>query len=323
VVFNADPNSPWHIYFAGYDDEGSGTSSTAPVMAGILGVFFAASNSDAAPRNGYFGQGFNYFLYRSPSASVKTINHGSNITVDRDPITNEVNPFGLFQQENNTYYAVFEPSYSFCGGKGVVTGQTLLVYLNTIVCVGHGTQILLNDGHTCPIQEISRGIWIVGHNGHRYRVAEVNRQVVAPQAIIDLIELQPNCLGLGHPDRTLWITPNHPIFYDRARRPARSLTSLPGVILHERVHPRDFLEPENQETEDQEPVYYLYDLQFEEDGSYVANYVTIQSRSPYSDLTPLPKEQYFDPSKYTEERHWDSLFQQLPLVMGEGGLRPP
>lgn len=312
VSFNADPNSPWHIYFAGYDDETGGTSASAPVMAGILGVFYASSAPDAAPRNGYFGQGFNYFLYRSPTTSIKTINHGHNITVDRQPLTNAINPYGLFQGPTDTYYAVFDPAYSFCAGKGVINGTSLLSYLNTIVCVVGGTQILMEDGSTRPIQTLARGDRVVGHNGHKYPVAVVNRRVVAPSEPFDLVEIPPNSLDHGHPCQSLFITPNHPVFYDRARRPAECLVGHHGITLHPKVQPVDYLPAE---IEMGEPVYYLYDLQFEDDGSYVANGVTVQSRSPYSNLTPLPKDQYFDPSKYTEERHWDSLYQTLPLKM--------
>ena len=47
--------------------------------------------------------------------------------------------------------------------------------------------------------------------------------------------------------------------------------------------------------------YTLYDLQFDDDGSYVAENVMIQSRSPWSDLTPLPKNLYYDDTRYQPE----------------------
>ena len=49
----------------------------------------------------------------------------------------------------------------------------------------------------------------------------------------------------------------------------------------------------------------LYDIQFENDGSYIANGVQLQSRCPRSQMTPLAKEDYFNQELYTEEVVWD------------------
>ena len=312
VVFNADPNSPWHIYFANYDDEGAGTSACSPIMAGILGVFYAVSAPESAPRNGYFGSGFNYFLYNSPPSSFRTINLGYNITVDRNPITNAINPFGLFDTEQNTYYAIWSSAYSFCSGKGVVIGDNLFTYLNTIVCVVRGTQILMDDGRLIPIEQIQRGDLVVGDQGIRSRVAEINKQVVAPNSTLNLIEFPPNCLGIGFPSTRLLVTPNHPIVYKGARRPAKCFRYLPEIIEHVGIQAKDHLPSEPDGT-----TYFLYDLQFDDDGSYIANGVTVQSRSPWSDLTPLPKELYFDPTRYRKEHNWDGFNHQLPLITNQ------
>lgn len=313
VVFNADPNSPWLIIFDQYDDEGAGTSAVAPIMAALLGELYIASKPEAAPRNNYFGDGFNTNLYRAPSASVKRIFYGYNVTVDRDPITKAPNPYGLIDKESNTYYFIWEDdtAYTFCCGKGVVLGQQIIKYLNTVVCVVYGTQILMEDGRYKPIEQITRGDYVIGYEGRKYQVADINKQFVSKHSTIDLIEFPPNSLGDGLPINTLLITPNHPIFYKGARRPAKSFKKLPNIIEHSGVKPTSLIKPES--YDELGPIYYLYDLQFDDDGSYIAEGITIQSRSTWSDITPLAKELYFDQSRYRDETHWDGFNHVIPL----------
>lgn len=313
MVFNADPNSPWYIYFSSYDDEGAGTSTCAPVMAGLLGEFFIASKPNAAPRNGYFGEGFNVNLYRSADINVKRITRGYNVTVDRDPITRDENPFGLLNDSTNTFYFIWENdlAFTFCSGKGTIKGQELIIYLDTVVCVAHGTRILLSDGQLKPIEQIVRGDTVVGYEGKNFKVADVNRQFISKNATIDLVEFLPNSLGHECPSRNLYITPNHPIFYKNTRKPAKSFRHLPNVIEHTNVKPASIIQPEY--ADENGPVYYLYDLQFDSDGSYIAEGVLVQSRSPWSNITPLAKDKYYDQSRYKEETHWDGFNHPLTL----------
>lgn len=297
VVFNADPNSPWYIYFSSYDDEGAGTSVCSPIMAGLLGEFFVASNPDAAPRHGYFGDGFNFHLYRAADANIRRVTRGYNITVERNPITRDLNPFGLINQPQNTYYLIWEEQlgFNFCAGKGVIRGTQLITYLNTIVCLVEGTMILMKDGQWQPIETIRRGQEVIGYQGRIFKVAEINRQLVTPNQSLELIEFPPHTLGYQQPRRTLRITPNHPIYYRGARRPARAFLQI-GALL---------IKASSQSI--------LYDLQFDDDGSYYAEGLLVQSRSPWSDLTPLPKELYFNPSRYRSDTHWDGFNHPLPL----------
>jgi hypothetical protein len=327
VVFNGDPNSPWIMIFDDYDDEASGTSACAPIMAALLGEFYVGSQNDnAAPRNGYFGEGFNVNIYRVPTQGKKRIFLGYNVTVDRNPITKEVNPFGYFGiypdgkpvPESRTFYGIWSDStaYSFCCGLGAPKGEPILVYLDTVVCVAHGTKILMAGGNEqliCqkPIEQIVRGDYVIGYNNQKFRVADINRQFIAKNATIDIIEFPPNSLGKGYPLSTLLVTPNHPIFYKGARRPAKSFRALPNVIEHKNIKPGTILH--QTEIDETGPIYYLYDLQFDDDGSYLAEGVTVQSRSPWSNITPLDKDLYFEPSRYKAETHWDGFNHPLPL----------
>lgn len=323
VVFNADPNSPWYIIFNQYVDQGSGTSVSAPIMAALLGEFYVASKPDTAPRNGYFGAGFNFNLYRSPSSSIKRIFYGYNVTVDRDPITDKPNPYGLILDQPNTFYYIWESDtvYTFCCGKGVVIGKQMIAFLNTIVCVIRGTNILLSSGQSKPIEQIVRGDVVVGYQNKQYMVADINKQYISKNCPIDMMEFAPNSIGEQIPNQKLFITHNHPIFHQNYRTPAKFFNNPQiGIIEHKSIKPKELMEPES--LDESGPVYCLYDLQFEEDGSYIANGVTVQSRSPWSDITPLEKEMYFDQTKYQDQRHWDSLFHELPLG-GEAPHSPP
>lgn len=322
IVFNGDPNSPWIIIFDGYDDEGAGTSICAPIMAALLGEFYVGSkNERAAPRNGYFGEGFNVNMYRAGTSTAKRLFLGYNVTVDRDPITNEINPFGYFGAypdgtpvpENMTFYAIWSDytAYSFVGGLGVPKGEQLIIYLDTVVCVAFGTHILMGNGQLKPIEQIVRGDTVIGYQNRQFKVADINRQYVSKNSTIDIIEFPPNSLGDGYPSQTLYVTPNHPIFYHGARRPAKSFKWLPNVIEHHEIKPPSILQPTM--IDETGPIYYLYDLQFDDDGSYVAEGVVVQSRSPWSDITPLPKELYYEPSRYQSETHWDGFNYPLPL----------
>lgn len=313
VVFNADPNSPWTIIFAGYESEGAGTSACAPIMASLLGEFYVASKPNASPRQGYFGNGFLPSLYNSPSACIKRVRYGNNITVNRNPITTAPNPYGLYDGFSNTYYAIWsqDTKYTMCSGVGVVNGQQLIQYLNTIVCVAKGTLILMENHQQLPIEQIKRGDRVIGYKQQIFRVADVNKQLIPERSLIDIMEFRKNSIGVNIPSETLFITPNHPIFYGKFRKPAKTFTYLSNIVGHIQINPEHIIQPEI--SPDDKPIYYLYDLQFDDDGSYIANNTLIQSRSPWSDITPLKKELYYDISKYSEELCWDCKNQPLPL----------
>lgn len=182
--------------------------------------------------------------------------------------------------------------------------QNLVVFkMRSLTCVTGDTKILMNDGSTKLIKEIRRGD-LVAHN---HQVACLCRERIDSVSHIDLMVFEKNCLG-NCPNEQLVITPNHPIFYKNARRPAKCFKNCPGVTMIKN-------KPVNQMQHllDASKDIYLYDLQFDHDGSYFANGVEIQSRSPYSRYGPLPQELYFDQSLYSNNQVWDSLDHILPL----------
>ena len=173
---------------------------------------------------------------------------------------------------------------------------TTQAQVSVVPCVCVDTLITMEDGTEKPIQLLQRGDLIrSGH--HVARVARVCQYPIKQGMILDLIVISAGCLGKS-PSQNLRITPNHPIFYQGARRPARCFGHFHGVSYEKSNGPSC-----------------VYDLQFDHDGSYWANGVEIQSCSPQSFLNPLPQKDYLDPSLYVSDLVWDSYDQPLPLCM--------
>jgi hypothetical protein len=184
----------------------------------------------------------------------------------------------------------------------ITTGTYVFDSLSsTLACVDGQTNILMADGTTKIISDINRGDLVAGlpDKSIIHRVARINisRSNSKPS---DLLRFDSGSLGKNIPETPLIMTKNHPIIYMNRRRPAKSFIKFPGVTS----------ETYERSQFDQ---YNLYDLQFDHDGSYVGNGVTLQSRCPRSQITPLPKELYFDQSLYTDELAWDSMDHELLL----------
>jgi hypothetical protein len=187
-----------------------------------------------------------------------------------------------------------------------IVSQDLIIFkMKNLICVVGDTLILMVNGSTKMIKDIQRGE-IVAPN---HQVARLCIEKIDYSSHIDLVVFEKNCLGT-YPNNRLVITPNHPIFYKNARRPAKCFRACPGVTLIEKT-------PISQLSHilDTSIDIVLYDLQFEHDGSYIANGVEIQSRSPNSFYGSLPKELYFEPSLFCPEIVWDSSDHLLPLDM--------
>jgi hypothetical protein len=115
--------------------------------------------------------------------------------------------------------------------------------------------------------------------------------------LVELMMFDANTLGPNVPSTMLGITSNHPIIYAGARRPAKCFDHIKGV-----------------KTLKMRGVECLYDIQYDHDGTYIANGVEVQSCSPRSAAKPLPKELYFDPITYSEEVVWDGYDQPMRLI---------
>jgi len=109
VSFNADQKSPYGIYVNGILQGIGGTSACAPLMSGLLGIFYTLSPLGSIPKSGYLPNGFNYYLYSAPSFCFHNITVGNN---------NAQNP-SLIPE---TAAAV---GYNMSTGIGTIHGQNL------------------------------------------------------------------------------------------------------------------------------------------------------------------------------------------------------
>jgi len=189
-----------------------------------------------------------------------------------------------------------------------------LLVTAALPCLAKDSMILMADGTYKPIQDIVRGDLVAAdsHLNKIHTVARLNINKLDEHFPSDIVTFEPHSLGSNQPSKKLIISANHPLCWEGKRRPAKCFANLPninryykGQILKKgipfdetRTGPitlKGLLPPNSDGT------YNLYDLQFETLGSYVANGVPVQSRSPRSDITPLPKNLYFDQSLYRED----------------------
>lgn len=181
-----------------------------------------------------------------------------------------------------------------------------------ILCIAPNAKVLLSNGNYIPISDLKRGDCVSGDlefaQSHIVARVEVTRH--SPMKLVNMMIFEKDSLGENIPCRRVTMTSEHPIFYDGKRVPAFYFRNLPGVKF-ERKYLEDMISA-NLNGE-----YCLYDLQFEDDGSYVVDGIQVQSRKPTSCLTPLPKELYFNVEKYTmqtEDDYIHSSQTKLTLV---------
>lgn len=207
-------------------------------------------------------------------------------------------------------YVAYYTYNSVVSGQIFSGGHDIVIFkLCPFICVAPNTQITMMDDTVKPIQDIVRGDIVRG--GHR--VARVCQDPIDRLATLSMAVIKPNTFGVGCPNQPLIISYNHPIIYQGARRPIQCFANWKGIETHKQLY-ESLLKDYHVLTDDLDDKLYLYDLQFDHEGTYWANGVEIQSRSPYSVLTPLPRKMYFNSALYSEERVWDSLDHPIPLI---------
>lgn len=177
-----------------------------------------------------------------------------------------------------------------------------------LLCLDKNTSILMGDGSYKLIKYIVRGDCVMGDNSGlvKYKVCKVSIGRYSPNKNLEMVVFEKGCLGADMPSKKLIVTGAHAFFYQGARRSARCFKNLPGVKYYESIKASELLEVNEKGSVE------LYDLQFDDEGSYVAEGVQVESRSPWSAFTPLEKDLYFDLNMYKEERTTDSLTHTTP-----------
>jgi hypothetical protein len=171
--------------------------------------------------------------------------------------------------------------------------------LKPIQSIVRGDRVLVSrKPKTDTVQEVE---WSV------MKVSRLLVQSIRPDQLISIVLLKKKCLGDNRPIIDTYITENHPILYKHKRVPARYFNEMSGVVFYQNVRAGDYL------PIDEDQMIRLYDLQFDDDEFYQINNLVIQSRSPRSIHSPLPKEGYYDYELYTDEVVWDTYDNPIPL----------
>ena len=195
----------------------------------------------------------------------------------------------------------------------VVNGVPSAPFQFIVPCVAGNTKILMASGEYRRIDQLKRGDLIAVDKSldKTMKVARINKDGYEPHRLIEIMKFSKGCLGKNMPCDDVIITGGHAIFYQGARREAREFKDIKGVKYYPSIRADEIL------PIDELGNCCLYDIQFEDDGYYFASGMKIQSRSPFSIFTPLPKDLYFDQSLYTEERTYNSLHHDIPFAKGK------
>jgi len=172
-----------------------------------------------------------------------------------------------------------------------------------LLCVHPDTLILMADGTFKKIKDIQRGDWVMGdkEGKTKYQVAKIAISRYNPNREMELVVFEKGCLGINSPSEKLIVTGAHPVFHKGVKYSARKFKNISGVTYYEKIQGKELLDITEKGSVE------VYDLQFEDEGSYIAGGVQVESRSPWSAFTPLEKDLYFNTEFYTEERTYDSL----------------
>ena len=166
----------------------------------------------------------------------------------------------------------------------------------TIFCMAHNTLILMADGTYKMIQDIRKGDWVQGdRNGTTHRVAKVIKQKVIPfESKTDIVIFEKNALEGDLPLNKLIVLGNHTIIWNGKKRPAGRFMNYPNVTRYynQRVLKKKSTDNKIYSLDELLPdegtgTFTVYDLQFETEGSYIAEGLQVKSRSPLSKFTPL------------------------------------
>ena len=155
---------------------------------------------------------------------------------------------------------------------GLGGGSILYRFLFNSVCVGPDTTILLEDSVYKKASELQRGDRIV---------QDINTGSIKTICRV-IVSSSDKCItipkGLLGNTEDLLITQNHPIWVNGDNN---------------RIYPKDLLGAEIKEG-----IYDVYSIQFDEEGTFYAEGIKVDSISPNYHAFKLPKDQFMDRKKY-------------------------
>lgn len=182
---------------------------------------------------------------------------------------------------------------TFFSPAAVVSG-TVEAIISQIICVAKNTMVLMADGNEKPIQNIKRGDLVTGdlkcHS--KYKVARLIQTPMSAHTSLKIVKINKDAIAINQPNQDLIISSGHPIYHQGFRRRAKCFKNYPSVKYWNKIPANQILP-----VDDNNKTYSLYNLQFQHDGSFVANGVVVDSVPANSSLMPLSKELYFNKKK--------------------------
>lgn len=216
------------------------------------------------------------------------------LTLNPSPPSGSPGPINIIINGTPTTAGTY--SFRVNTNPGITPPNAIYYRINIVLpCIAYNTKILMANKTEHNIQNLERGMVVAGDADltTTYKIARVLKNKLYPDFEIGISSFDKNSIGNNIPNRKLLITNGHPIYFESTRRAAKLFSNIDGIKSYDKIKAGDILP-----KEDDNDLHYLWDLQFETIGSYVANGLKIQSRHPQSFITPLPKELYFDENLY-------------------------
>lgn len=186
---------------------------------------------------------------------------------------------------------------------------------STILCLAENTQILMANNTLKLIQDLVREDVVkdpFSDSGHK--IACILKSNFSANQKIDVAKIGKDSIYNDYPFTDTYLSGWHPILYKNKRKPAKCFQKIKGCEWYDKtINAMDIL-PINSNG-----FYSLYNLQFDHEGLFVANGLIVQAVSPWSCISPLPKDSFYDyvekpltTESYITDTVWDdSLITDL------------
>lgn len=205
-------------------------------------------------------------------------------------------------------------SLGITSNRTISTNGSFTDLTSTLACVAHNTQIKIADGTEKAVQDIIRGDLVVDQIGAIHKVARLLKTSFNGFYKPDIVVIPKDFLAVDSPHTLTKLSGWHPILHNRVRKPAKCFSEIKGVEWYNQTKPAsEIMEPDTPST----TIYSLYNLQYDHEGFFLANGLTVQTVSPWSELYPLDKDLFFDTAANkpltSESYHTDTVWDSTML----------
>lgn len=160
---------------------------------------------------------------------------------------------------------------------------------STTVCLSSSTQILMQNQSYKTIEDLKRGDTAADYNLVDYhKIARVLKIIIDPVYMPDAVKIIKNALGENLPFDNTILTAWHPILWNGIRSTAKSFKNIKDCEWQNQTTKTSSLM-----AKDKNGTYSFYNLQFDHEGLFIANGLTVQAVSSWSNIFPLAKKDFY------------------------------